>query len=120
MTWVSYRTWAGDMTDRQIRVPLSLRNGIAAYGPSVTPLTLLAGAIGTVLGVLAGGRSKPSYVKFPGHLNWAYALEVEVTRAMNSALVWGALSNAHMNGGKATVVILRNVADTLEIDDQKR
>lgn len=120
MAWVTYRTWAGAVTDMQIRVPLSLRNGIAAYGPSFTALTLLPGAIGTILNVLPDMRSKPSYVKFSGQLNWVYAVEVEVTRAMNTAHVWGAFANAHMNGGKATVVILRNVADTLEIDDRKR
>lgn len=86
----------------------------------MTPMSLSPGGIGIVRNVITGASAKPSYVKFPGQLNLNYALEVDVIRALNSVPVWAAFSNAHMNGDKATVVVLRNVADTLEIDDQKR
>lgn len=120
MAWVPYRAWAGAVSNARIRVPLTSRMGITVYGPSMTPMSLSPGAIGMVRNVLTGARAKPSYVKFPGQLNLNYALEIEVTRALNSATVWAGFSNAHMNGDKAMVVVLRYIADALEIDDQKR
>ena len=120
MAWVPYRTWTGAVMNARIRVPLALPHGIAVYGPAMGALTLRAGGIGIIRNVLADGQPKPSYVKFPEHLNLVYAVEVSVIRAMNSSLVWKDFSNVNMTGDEATVVILRSVADTLEIDDQKR
>lgn len=116
MGWTIYRNWSGAVTGRTIRVPQAMRLGIAAYGPSANPLTLRAGAVGTIVNVLPAGAGAPSYVKFKGPIPWGLAAEVTIARARNADVVWRDLATVAMTGAEARVVIPRNVLDNLEIE----
>jgi hypothetical protein len=114
-----YRDWSGQVTGARIRVPTTIAVGIAAYGPSANPISIRAGAVGTIVDILPEGGRTPTYVRFPRLPNLALAAEVRYRRGENTAVMWKDFYVSTMKEDEALVVIPRGSLDALEIEYTK-
>ncbi|WP_146757987.1 hypothetical protein [Paraburkholderia unamae] len=117
MAWTNWKLWSGNVINTRVRAPAS---GMAAYGPSHNPLTLEAGAIGTVVNILREGAAKPDYVRFKGSLNYSLAAEILFRKADNSESMWKHFFITQMKNDECVVVIPYPPLDKLEIEYEPR
>lgn len=103
MYWTSYRDWNGNVAGSRIRVPTN--RSASAFGPAANALHLRGGSIGTIVNILPEGAAVPRYVRYAYPLTTTYAAEVRFRRDQNTALMWSAFINMHMDPHENLVLV---------------